>query len=380
MPLSVVEQQTPLTIEQIREVIMTSLVQAEFPVEAWQANGAARSFVEAQCAVAAEQSKIVASLAAMAFLKSSKIDFLDHLGVSHYDEFRTQPIQTVFNVSMINQGAVTHGPLAVDAITLKASNGQTYRNTAIATITAGVTTVVQFKAEFGGALGNVPAQSLELVTPLAGVIAAFAGEYISVGSDLESDAAYKEKCRTKWGTLRVERVHDGFLNLARKVAPAIRSVILDDDNPRGPGTADLYLAATNATAGIGDVALVQAALDLAVFGNGSAGKLVRAFASPTQAVNLAGDFYFSGVNSVDYVNDLTSRWRAFLETVPIGGFDLSPGPKNIVMNDQIVQELQEVDGFISSRLTSPPTTGLIVAVNSKVIEGTIAINPIQVKA
>jgi uncharacterized phage protein gp47/JayE len=304
----------------------------------------------------------------MAFLATSTGDFLDHLGVSHYDELRQQATRAVFDLSFINQGASTHGPLAAGAITVKASNGQTFLSTGIETITAGVTTVVEVQAEFAGSAGNIPPQTLELVTPLAGVVVTFAGSYTSAGADVESDPRYRDRASTKWGTLRIDRVAEGFRNLARNAAPAVVSVGIDDENPRGPGTADLYLAALNATAGGADVILVQAALDAAIFGNDPSGdKLVLAIAAPTQTINVSGTIYYQGVNDTDLRNGLELAWRTFLNSVPLGGYDFSPGPSNIIMISQIDKVLKAVPGVLSIEGLSNFT----IAANTKAIEGTI---------
>lgn len=374
MPLSVKDLQTPLTLEQVKEVIVDALTSVLFPVEAWQPNGAARSFIEAQAAVAVEQSQSVASIAAMTFLQTSVGDFLDHLSVSHYDELRQQANRAIFDLNFVNQGGTSYGPLAAGAITVKATNGQTFKNSGIETIVSLTTTVVEVIADFAGSLGNIPPGTLELVTPLAGVVVTFGGTYTTAGSDTESDVRYRERDQTKWATLRVERVAEGFRNLARNAAPAVIGVILDDDNPRGPGTANLYLAALNATAGGADVIAVQAALDLAVFGNNVTSKLVLAIAAPTQTINLSGTVFYQGVNDTDLRNGLELAWTTFLNNVPIGGYDFSPGPANVIMASQIITTLKTVPGVISVNGVSD----FVIALNTKAILGTIALTRVPV--
>jgi uncharacterized phage protein gp47/JayE len=385
MPLSLKDLQTPLTVDQVKEVIFPILTQAEFPVEAWQPNGAARSFVESQAGVASQQSQSVAQIAKLAYLPTSETsndgatgDFMDHLGVSHYDEFRKEATQTVFEVSFINTGGTTHGPLAAGAVTLKAKNGTTSKNVNALTSGAGTVTVHQFIADVAGADSNVPAQILEFITPLAGVTANFSGLYISAGANSETDSKYAERSRSKWGALRVDKAELGFLYLARQAASAVTSVGIDAENPRGPGTADLYLAAFNATAGSADVIAVQAALDLAIFGNGSITKQVLAIAAPTQIVNVAATIYFKGVNDTDLRNGLEAAWRAFLATVPLGGFDFSPGPSHIILTSQIETTLKEVPGVSAVVVTNPTGLGLAIALNAKAIEGTMSFTRVPV--
>lgn len=382
MPLSLKDLQTPLDVEQVKEVVFPILTQAEFPVEAWQPNGAARSFVEAQSAVASKQSEVVAQLAKLAYLPSGETtddgatgDFMDHLGVSHYDEFRKEATYTRISISFINSGGTTHGPLAIGSVVLKAKNGSTFHNEALLTSGAGTTTSQAFIADVAGAAANIPAQDLEFVSALAGVVPTFTGTYTAAGSDFETDPKYAERARAKWGILRVDKVEAGFLYLARNAASAIVSVGIDSNNPRGPGTADIYLAASNATAGSADVIAVQAALDLAVYGNGSVTKLVQAVAAPTQIVNVAATVYFKGVNDTDLRNGLEAAWRALLASVPLGGFDFSPGPNNILLTTQIVSVLKEVPGVTAVVISG---SDVVIALNTKAIEGTMSFTRIPV--
>ncbi len=156
--------------------------------------------------------------------------------------------------------------------------------------------------------------------------ALFSGTFTSIGADAESDPALRTRCLSQWGALRIEKTADGLIYLARTAAPAIHSVVTIASNPRGPGTVDVYLAGDNATASGGEVTAVQAALDLAIFGNGTVDKLVKALAAPTATQAVAANVYVRGTTAAAATAALTDAWRAFLLTVPIGGFDLSPWP------------------------------------------------------
>jgi uncharacterized phage protein gp47/JayE len=371
MPISLAELQTPLSKASIRAVLESLLTCMEFPVTAWQAESNARAFLELAAALGAELSKPIAALAKMGLLDTAEVEYLDALLKSHYDEERQAAAPATFNVSLVNAGAVTYTP-SVSQIVLRSSTGRTFSNTAGATLTAGTTQIVPFLAEVSGSAGNIPAQTLELVTPFAGVSAIFAGLFLTAGADQESDANARERARTKWATLRTEKIKAGILNLVRTAVPAMHGVSIDDENPRGPGTLDVYLAADTATAGVSDVAAVQTALDGALFGTGSVVQAGLAIAAPTIAYNLAATIYTSGVNETDTLNRLVEAWRAFLLTVPVGGFDLSPGPANIIQREQITTHLAaNVPGIVSITITSS-STDTVVSAHTKVLEGTMA--------
>jgi uncharacterized phage protein gp47/JayE len=377
MPISLAELQTPLSKASIRAVLESLLTCMEFPVTAWQAESNARAFLELAAALGAELSKPVAALAKMGLLESAEVEYLDALLKSHYDEERQAAVPASFEVSLVNAGAVTYTPSA-SQIVVRSSTGRTFSNTVGATLTAGTTQIVPFLAEVSGSAGNIPSQTLELVTPFAGVTAVFGGVFLTAGADQESDANARERARTKWATLRTEKISAGILNLVRTAVPAMHGVSIDDENPRGPGTLDVYLAADTATAGVSDVATVQTALDGALFGTGTSVQAGLAIAAPIIAYNLAATVYTRGVNEVDTLNLLVAAWREFLLTVPVGGFDLSPGPDNIIQREQVTTYLAvNVPGVVSITITSPSTDTTVPA-HTKVLEGTMAFTLVPV--
>lgn len=368
MPLSLADLQTELEKEDVRTILEDLLEAADFPVDAWQDEGVARAFLETQAALGASMSERVAFLSKQGFLTTAEADFLTALVKSHYDEDRNAAVKSVFDVSFVNSGGITHTPAAGE-IVLRSDDGQTFTNTGAETITAGATTTVEVVAQAAGAAGNIEAQTLELVTPLAGVVASFAGSFTTAGADAESDPKLRERARTKWGTLRVEKVREGVLNLAREASAAIHGVAIDDDNPRGPGTVDVYLAAENATAGGADVTAVQAALDDAFFGNGSVDKQVQAFAAPTATQAIAAKIYVRGSTNAQVQAALDQAWADFLVSVPVGGFDLSPGPINVIPRAMIIAALAGADETILAVDLTSPAADVNVDPTTKVLDG-----------
>lgn len=379
MPVSLADLQTPLTIDAVRAQLLTLLSEEGFPVEAWQETGNARILVEAYSALLVEQSKSIAELAKQPYLDTAEGQYLDSLVLSHYELARFAAIASVFAVSLQNQGSTTY-PLAIGGMVLRASNGQTFSNVATSTLTAGTTQNVQFRADVPGAAGNIPAQVLELVTPFAGVVATFLGAFVSLGSDAESDASLRARAKAQWALLRIERASDGVLALARGAAPAVTAVVTDSDAPRGPGTVDIYLAGENATAGSGDVTAVQTALDAAFFGNvaGATDPLVKAIAAPTVALAVTATCYVRGIDATTAQVDLETALTDFVDSIPIGGFDLSPGPTHIVQRGQLLNAMLDLDGVVSADVTTP-SGDLAVAENTKVLAGTITLSVVRIQ-
>ncbi len=373
MPLSLFDLQTPVSRESVRALLISFLEDLSFPVDAWQDESAARSYLELAAHLGAQQSEPVALMAKMAFLQSAVADYLDALVQSHYDEARNSAVAAVLSVRMVNAGAVAY-PVTAGAVILQSSTGRTFSNILGGTIVANGTTTLSFVAEVAGAAGNVPAQTLQIVTPLAGVSAIFDGLLVFAGSDAEGDPAFRERARTKWATLRTEKIAAGILNLVRSAAPAVHGVSIDDENPRGPGTLDVYLAAENATAGVSDVAAVQTALDGALFGTGTDEVAGLAIAAPTIDLDLEATVYVRGLTPEAAQTALLEAIDAFLLTVPVGGFDLRPGPQNVILPGQITNALDDIDGVVSSSVTATSVSvgleEIAVPPHTKVLEGT----------
>ncbi len=369
MPMSLAEIQTPLTRDSVRELILELLTDADFPVEAWQDEGAARMIVEVGAALGAQQSEPIATLAKMLFVALSVDNFLDALLQSNYQETRNPAVAATFPVTLVNAGGVTHVKAAFETV-FRATNGQTFSNTAGYTAAGSASTEIAVRCDLPGSAGNIPAQTLEITTPIAGVTAEFEGVFTTVGADAEADPQYRERATAKWPTLRAESIDAALTNRIRTAVPSIFSVGYDSDNPRGPGTQDVYLAGENATAGGADVIAAQAVLDLQVFGNGTEDKQCKAIAAPTVTQDIAATVYVQGISADEATTTLDALWREFLKTIPIGGFDLSPGPTHTIEISQIDGALK-FDGRVSMTLATP-AAAVAVPLNTKVLEGAIA--------
>jgi uncharacterized phage protein gp47/JayE len=379
--LSLSDLQEPVSKESVRTTIFQVLAALDFPVDAWQDEGAARSFVEVQAHIAAIQSQSVAQIARMVFLATAEGGFLDALVQSHFDLTRNEAVASRFDVAMVNSGAATH-PVTPGSVLLRATNGQMFQSNESATISANSTTVVEFVAQIPGEDGNVQSQLLELVTPLAGVVANYDGLLIEAGADLESDSKLRERALAQWGLLRIEKIDLGLIALARGAAAGVHGVSIDSDNPRGPGTVDVYLSSQNGTIGGGDLAAVQLVLDAALFGTGTDEVAGLAVAAPLQTLDLSANVYIRGALPDEVRSRLQDAWDAFVEEVPLGGFDLSPGPVNVIQRTQIVPELIRrayPDGAspIVAIDVLDPTADVDVTEHAKVVTGIVAFNVVS---
>lgn len=153
----------------------------------------------------------------------------------------------------------------------EATGGQWYRNRYAFTVTPGRQVPVILVADVPGSSGNVPVNSItHIVTTLAGCSLnnpGTGGSWITTtGADYESDDNLIARCFARWAassyggarSAYAQWVADAFT--AAGVTPTVTRIGVDDTNPNGPGSTDIYLASVTGPATVEDVALVDAYL------------------------------------------------------------------------------------------------------------------------
>lgn len=153
MPLLVKDFQTPIPLEDIRAFLLELLATANFPVEAWQEEGAARCIVEATSALGAELSRLIAEVGLQTYLDDASGRFLQKKTESEFDEPVFQATRTVMPVSFVNAGA-GNPVIAARQLTMRASNGEEFTNQVGFTATALSTTISSVEAKNPGSAGN----------------------------------------------------------------------------------------------------------------------------------------------------------------------------------------------------------------------------------
>jgi hypothetical protein len=204
------------------------------------------------------------------------------------------------------------------------------------------------------------------------------------GIDEESDPRLQARNSSKWSQLtEFELIGDRVENIALNVSSAITAVGLDDQNPRGAGTFDVYLAGLDATAGSEDVTAAQAAFDARVMGSGATPKTCMVYAAPEAALNLVGTVYYSSNFTASAVqSQVEAALVAFIRTVPLGGFDFSPGPSAVVPKNDIEAVISTItiNGIrpVKTVVLTTPTGNHAVPSFGKVTRGTWSLTYVAV--
>lgn len=194
-------------------------------------------------------------------------------------------------------------PATIPALTARfsTSSGIYFRNRDTFTIAPGTAVPLTLIAEVAGSASNVPVDSIAVInTTFAGCTVSNPGTngswITTVGAEAESDTNLAARCLSRWAassyggarSAYAQWVTDAFTSVG--LAPTIPAyrIGVDDTNPNGPGSTDLYIANTAGPATAEEVALVDAYLQpRRALGTGP----LRIFSAPALTIPVNAAMY-----------------------------------------------------------------------------------------
>lgn len=238
--------------------LLTQLSGFKWPVTDWKPTSVGRALVQVTARAIAKLSPTVVAIAKGGYLGTATGAWLDLLAEGFYNLTR---LPAVFGVVKARLTRTSGGAATFSAgqLWIRTADGRTYNQTGAGTLsgTVGATLDLEFKASSSGIASNLTlGTAVTFVTPPVGVsvelreTSSGSGTCMVVpGVNEESDEALEERCRTKWASLGAEKTGDAYTYLARNAKDGVgdpvlgvTKVLVDDSNPRGPGTVDVYLA------------------------------------------------------------------------------------------------------------------------------------------
>ena len=267
MALTLEQLRTPITPDEALTGLLTIAQSLGFNTTSWQSGSTQRTFIQIFAQVDSTFTNVTDSLSRLAFNNTSFGDGLTAFSSSNYDNDRIDATNTIGDI-VLTGGAVgpPHVVAAGDIVAADAA-GVTFRNITAGTIPASGTVTLSFQAETPGTTGNVANNTITILqTALAGVTInnpdPGSGSWITtLATDEETDAALISRNITKWGTLSPSDPADRYEFFVRTAVPSATRVEVDDSNPRGPGTLDVYIAAATGVSSAADVSATQTELD-----------------------------------------------------------------------------------------------------------------------
>jgi len=374
MPLTLLQLRSPLTVDQALEEDLDTLAALGFNTTAWQTGSVQLTFVRMIATVHSTLTTYADSLSRLAFNATSLGEALTAFSGSQYANDRI--VSTPTSGTVVLTGGPVGPPYAValGQLVVTDANGVTFRNTTTGTIPASGTLDLTFECETPGTAGNVANNTLTILqTPLAGVasnnpaIPATGTWVTSLGTDAESDAALRLRNISKWGTISYSDPADRYENYLRTAVPNLPRIELDDDNPRGPGTLDLYVATTDGSAPtVIDLAAAQTETNR--IKNPTADALVFAAALAPEA--FAYDCYISAANNTTATQTaVIDALKGYVDGLPIGGSVFPPATTGVWVQSEAVAAMTAIEGVERVDFSPPHNGNVPVAIHSVMTVG-----------
>lgn len=261
--------QTPQTADEMLTSLLELADSYGFNVTSWQAGSAQRTLLQIVAALLAEMTKITAEISKQGFNETASSESLTELSRQHYDNTKAAATSTVGDITLTASSGVGPYTIAVGDVTVEhESNGKQFQNVTGGTLSASSTLELSFQAEAPGDDYNLGNGTItKLITALAGVTVnnpadATSGTWVTTaGTDAEIDATLRTRNAVKWPTLSYAMPARGYESMVMEADSTITRVFVDDSNPRGPGTVDVYVATASGGVGSGVLATLQAYVD-----------------------------------------------------------------------------------------------------------------------
>lgn len=366
-----------LSVENLRTTATTSgayrwlielLTYVGFETTGWQPGRIQRSLMTTFAAGNADLTELGKFIAEFGFGPTSSGPALKLFSKSRYDNDYFRAVKTSGPMRLRNKSSSNY-PMEVGKVIVQDAAGVQFRNVTAGTLLPGsvgapTSLDLTFEAVKAGAGGNVGRSTVnKMVTQFAGVsvennVTPITGPWYTVtGLDEELDSALRKRNETKWALMSLDLVKEGFEAVALKNG-AIK-VDIDDSNPRGQFTLDVYAGGQAELLGASVMQALQLAFSKRVFhteatwlnpwppGNPS---LIQVKHPPTQEFSLPGGIvYYSGqLNSVK-----AAVRQALLDLIilaPIGGYSYAPGPENVITLGDIADAIEECEGVQTTHL------------------------------
>lgn len=389
--LSLQQLRSPMTRKDVLTSILSWMQALGFDTTGWQPGRIQKTLLTAFSLLGSDFTETAKQNAEFGFNDYATGEPLVEFSKSRYDNVPDAAVATAGPMRLTSTATIPYTILPGQLIG-STDAGVQFRNTTGGTLAAGGTLDLQWQCTLQGELGNVASGFVNrLLTPLAGVsISNSIGTpwYTTTGKDQESDASLRQKNSTKWSRLSVELIADAYKNIAIN-AGAVK-VALDDQNPRGAGTINVYVSAERSLLDNTTMQVIQTAFAERTFGTdatwdavgsiwtGNPASRVAVLYPPNQVLNVTATIYHDpAAVSADVVSAARQALTDLLTRTPIGGNDYSPGPSNVITLDEIYDVFNSLENVRTVTLTTP-NADLAVGTLTLVIEGVWSITAVPV--
>jgi hypothetical protein len=358
--LSFQSLRTPVTSTEATETILDVLRSLGFETTGWVDGTIQLTLIKLVAILYSDISEAVALTASNSLNSTASGEGLTDLSASHFDNTRVRAVKTAGPALLTSTARIPY-TIEVGQLIAATVNGVEFRNTTGGVLAAAGTLSLEWEARLAGETGNVALGQLNtLLTPLAGVtIANSSGTpwYTTTGADAERDAVLQLRNSTKWARMTVELVRESYINTA--LDNGARKVAVDDQNPRGAGTIDVIVAGDRTLLAPDVLEAIHAAFYERTFQTdethpASATSRVKVLdPTPYDLAVAATVYHDASVDGATIVARCIAALEDFLTLTPIGGWDYTPGPANVIAVADLYDVLKGVEGVRTVVMTVP---------------------------
>jgi uncharacterized phage protein gp47/JayE len=335
----------PPSAEDVEEQALDLMEAAELPTTSWHATSVPRAILGFLTEVAADLWFAVAQIARGVLFPYSSGAWVDLVLASQYDEARVDPVFTIGQVTLTDNGGGPH--TITDGAFVVANEDESLKYRVISgggVLALNGSRDVVVKAFAVGNAYNLPNGAItKLVTAAPTVTVSnpaigSTGTWITtLGADLESDAAAMERAPLKWATLSTGSPPSAYLYWALSTIGVTRAKV-DDGNPDGANTVRVYI--DNGA----QVATLQATLQPGDgTGKAPSGTLVTVSAATTEAVTVPAVVTVRRAHRTEAEAAIVANLTAYAASIDIGG---------IVRKAQLIEEIMSPDGVVDVEIGS----------------------------
>lgn len=328
-----------------------------FKVTSWQEGGIGMTTAHFLADLVSTLSEKVQLIAGGGFLDFATDSWLTTLAEQLYNETREPAIRTVGTMVLTSSTGAPVYDIQARQLWVTTASGLRFNNTTGGTLASGSseTLSLTWEAEDPGSSFNIPiGSSLEFVTATPGVTVTNpdtgSGDWISTyGADEESDEALRARCRLKWAVISYEYPAAAYEYWAQSASSSVTRVLVDDQNPDGPGTIRVYLAGESG--GISDSGIITAVDDVLQLRRAVSAQVTTVGATNV-AVAITGTVYYRGVDESTATANVEAAVASLFSSIPIGGEVIDPDP-GAVFTDSIIDAIRGAAGVIKFTLSTP---------------------------
>ncbi len=289
--------------------------------------------------------------------------WVDLIAGGWFNLFRASATQTVGIASLTCGALAVGGNVGAQQQRFLSSSGVMFDNAEPFTVVPNATVPVVLEAvpDFAGTAGNVPVgltwQNLPTLTNCTLTNPGMAGSWITAaGVNAEADDSLVKRCLARWAATSyggAASAYREWINAAFAyvgLTNPINRVGVDDTNPNGPGSTDIYLADTAGPATVAELATVNSYLQprrslgtgplrvlpapalsvpivASVYGNTNAVALAAALLQGLEAnVDLGGTIFWAELNAllmgIPGVRNVTLSSPAPVNDITLSGYQV----------------------------------------------------------